>query len=138
MDSIAPCTRPGCGGTMKIAPGRTASGLACPLCGQPLGAPNGPDASWTLPPSAEGQVILDTGNSDQPLAAWVTDQVARRPVRLVTFFGRVPPLAPGLTAVRETAVTIDLPEFDQPKDQIPRGGHRLRLPLVVYRLEAVG
>ena len=56
----------------------------------------------------------------------------------MTFFGRVPPLSPGLTAVRETAVTIDLPEFDQPKDQIPRGGHRLRLPLVVYRLEAVG
>jgi hypothetical protein len=73
-----------------------------------------------------------------PLAAWVTDQVARRPVRLVTFFGRVPPLAPGLTAVRETAVTIDLAEFDHDVNGIPRGGHRLRLPLVVYRLEATG
>ena len=74
----------------------------------------------------------------QPLAAWVTDQVARRPVRLVTFFGRVPPLAPGLTAVRETAVTIDLAEFDQDAGGIPRGGRRLLLPLEVYRLEAVG
>jgi hypothetical protein len=74
----------------------------------------------------------------QPLAGWVTDQVARRPVRLVTFFGRVPPLAPGLRAVREAAVTIDLAEFDQTVDQIPTGGHRLRMPLVVYRLEATG
>ncbi len=74
----------------------------------------------------------------QPLAAWVTDQVARRPVRLVTYFGRVPPLPPGLTAVRESAETIDLAEFDQTVDQIPRGGHRLRMPLVIYRLEATG
>ncbi len=74
----------------------------------------------------------------QPLGTWVTDQVARRPVRLVTFFGRVPPLPPGLTAVRESAETIDLAEFDQTVDRIPRGGHRLRLPLVIYRLEATG
>ena len=74
----------------------------------------------------------------QPLAAWVADQVARRPVRLVTYFGRVPPLPPGLTAVRESAETIDLAEFDQTVDQIPRGGHRLRMPLVIYRLEATG
>jgi len=74
----------------------------------------------------------------QPLAAWVTDQVARRPVRLVSYFGRVPPLPPGLTAVRESAETIDLAEFDQTVDQIPRGGHRLRMPLVIYRLEATG
>jgi hypothetical protein len=74
----------------------------------------------------------------EPLAAWVTDQVARRPVRLVTLFGRVPPLAPGLIAVRESAVTINLAEFDQTVDRIPHGGHRLRLALVVYRLEATG
>ena len=71
----------------------------------------------------------------EPLAAWVTDQVARRPVRLVTLFGRVPPLPPSVTAVRESAATINLPEFDQTIDQIPRGGHRLRLALVIYRLE---
>ena len=70
----------------------------------------------------------------EPLAAWVTDQVARRPVRLVTLFGRVPPLPPSVTAVRESAAAINLPEFDQTIDQIPRGGHRLRLPLVIYRL----
>ena len=73
----------------------------------------------------------------QPLGAWVTDQVARRPVRIVAYFGRVPPLPPGLTAVRESAETIDLAEFDQTVDQIPRGGHRLRMPLVIYRLEAI-
>ena len=71
----------------------------------------------------------------EPLAAWVTDQVARRPVRLVTLFGRVPPLPPSVTAVRESAAAINLAEFDQTIDQIPRGGHRLRLPLVIYRLE---
>jgi hypothetical protein len=74
----------------------------------------------------------------EPLAAWVTDQVRRRPVRLVTLFGRVPPLAPGLTAVRESAVAVNVPEFDQTVDRIPRGGHRLRLALVVYRLEPAG
>ena len=65
----------------------------------------------------------------------MTDQVARRPVRLVTLFGRVPPLPPSVTAVRESAAAINLPEFDQTIDQIPRGGHRLRLALVIYRLE---
>jgi hypothetical protein len=74
----------------------------------------------------------------QPLATWVIGQIALRPVRLVTLFGRVPPLAPGLTAIRESVVTINLAEFDQTVDQIPRGGHRLRLALVVYRLQATG
>lgn len=73
-----------------------------------------------------------------PLAAWATEQVARRPVRLVTLFGRVPALPPGLTAVRETTVRIDLAEFDRDEGRIPRGGGRLVLPLVVYRLQPTG
>jgi hypothetical protein len=38
-------------------------------------------------------------------------------------------------AVRESEVTLNLPEYDQPRNEIPHGGHRLRLPLTIYRLE---
>ena len=93
MDSIAPCTRAGCGGTMKIAPGQTATGLSCPRCGHPFEVPNAPapsaGASWTLPPRAEEQAILDTGSrhndstggssTPAPASSWAT--VAADPPR---------------------------------------------------------
>ena len=57
-------------------------------------------------------------------------------MRLVAYFGRVPPLPPGLKAVRESAETMICAEFDRPSTGSPRG-HRLRMPLVIYRLEAI-
>ena len=69
-----------------------------------------------------------------PLASWVRDQVSQRPVRIVALLGRLPILPRGVKAVRESAITLNLPEYDQTKDQIPRGSHRLKIPLVVYRL----
>jgi hypothetical protein len=74
----------------------------------------------------------------EPLADYVRDQAGRRPVRLLTLFGRVPALPRGVKAVRESALTIDLPEYDKTVDRIPRGSHRLRIPLVVYRLMRTG
>jgi hypothetical protein len=73
-----------------------------------------------------------------PLASYVRDQVGRRPVRLVTLFGRVPILPRGVKAERESSYTIDLPEYDRTVGKIPRGSHRLRLPLVIYRLVPSG
>jgi hypothetical protein len=70
----------------------------------------------------------------QPLADYVRDQAGRRPVRLVALLGRVPALPRGVKAVRESAITLNLPEYDRPVDRIPRGSHRLRIPLTVYRL----
>jgi hypothetical protein len=69
-----------------------------------------------------------------PLADYVRDQTGRRPVRLVALLGRVPTLPRGVRAVRESRITLDLPAYDQPTDRIPRGGHRLKIPLTVYRL----
>ncbi len=56
-------------------------------------------------------------------------------MRVVTLFGHLPPLPRGVQAVRESEVALDLPEYDKTVREIPRGGHRLRLPLVIYRLE---
>jgi hypothetical protein len=69
-----------------------------------------------------------------PLASWVRDQVSQRPVRIVALLGRLPILPRGVKAARESAITIDLPEYDHTIGHIPRGSHRLRIPLVVYRL----
>ena len=69
-----------------------------------------------------------------PLASWVRDQVTQRPVRIVALLGRLPILPRGVKAVRESAITLNLPEYDQTKAEIPRGSHRLKIPLVVYRL----
>jgi hypothetical protein len=73
-----------------------------------------------------------------PLASYVRDQVGRRPVRLVTLFGRVPILPRGVKAERESSTTLDLPEFDRTVGKLPHGSHRLRLPLVIYRLVPSG
>jgi len=75
---------------------------------------------------------------NKPAREMVAVQVERRPVRLVTLFGRVPILPRGVKAERESSYRIDLPEYDRTVGKIPRGSHRLRLPLVIYRLVPSG
>jgi hypothetical protein len=96
-----------------------------------------PDGRYGVPLRARFHRASVPVNSFElpPLADYVRDQVSRRPVRVVTLFGRLPTLPRGVQAVRESEVTLNLPEYDQTRDRIPRGGHRLRLPLVIYRLE---
>jgi hypothetical protein len=98
---------------------------------------NKPDGRYGVPLRVRFHRAAIPVNSFElaPLADYVRDQVGRRPVRVVALLGRLPTLPRGVQAVRESEVTLNLPEYDQPRREIPHGGHRLRLPLVIYRLE---
>ncbi len=55
-------------------------------------------------------------------------------MRVLAPYGRLAALPPGLAAVEEARVVLDLPQWEQREDEIPRHGARLVLPLAVVRL----
>lgn len=70
-----------------------------------------------------------------PAARWVAARAARKPVLLVTYGTRLPPLdRRSLTVRRQTAVRFDIPEEEQPLNRLPTRARRLAGQLILWRV----